>query len=345
MLQRGLSVKQPTVLFIDDEPRVLRAMQRLLRPHSKVLLAESGLEALEILCLEPVDVIVCDQRMPGMNGTEVLAEARRLSPRSMRILLTGYADLDAAINALNQGHIYRYLSKPWSNDALIETVQDAARIAMATPVEAAAVEVADEINAEQESPSQFLSESVRRDVSVLVLDDGNAIKLLDPISQAGIRVEAVENLDTLLILLEQQAVGVILVNDQLLGMSADVVVNRIRSEHPDVMMIILAQHADIGQLSQLINAGSIYRFLPVPLSSRAVLASTKAALARHMHLRSQPKRRQIERQSLEAAAHTDFEPQLNTDIPKSSENADLLFRHGGRQSWWRRLFGLFSPST
>lgn len=343
-------MKQPTVLFIDDEPRVLRAMQRLLRPHSKVLLAESGLEALEILCLEPVDVIVCDQRMPGMSGTDVLAEARRLSPRSMRILLTGYADLDAAINALNQGHIYRYLSKPWSNEVLIETVQDAARIAMATPVEAAAVEVADEINAEQESPAQFLNESVRRDVSVLVLDDGNAHKLLDPMAQAGIKVDTVDNLDTLLVLLEQQAVGAVLVSDQKLGVSPDLAVRRIRTEHPNVMIIVLAQHADIAQLSQLINAGSIYRFLPHPLHSREILASTKAALARHMHLRSQPKRRQQERQNHHYAlqefttddnGHVLSEP----EIPKSSNNAELLFQHGGRQSWWRRLFGLFSPST
>ena len=326
---------QPTVLFIDDEPRILRAMQRLLRPHSKVLVAESGLEALELLSLENVDVIVCDQRMPGMTGVEVLAEARRLSPRSMRILLTGYADLDAAVNALNQGHIYRYLNKPWTNEVLIETVQEAARIAMATPRLSAAREVADEITAEQQRPAHFLADTARREVAVLVLDNGNDLNTaLEPLSRAGVRLHQAHNVDTAQVLLDQQAVGVALINAVAVGGATTELVNQIREQYPEVMMIVVSREADIAHLAGLINAGSIYRFLPHPLDERVVQASVKAALAKHIHQRSRNN----------SAPEPD--PQVEEDIrAESSANAELLFNHGGNRGWFSRLISLFRPGS
>lgn len=328
---------QPTVLFIDDEPRILRAMQRLLRPHSKVLVAESGLEALELLCLERVDVIVCDQRMPGMSGTEVLTEARRLSPRSMRILLTGYADLDAAMGALNQGHIYRYLNKPWTNEALIETVLEAARIAMATPRVSAAMEVADEISAEREKPTLFLSDSARREVGVLVLDEGADLnQALAGLQRAGVRLHQAQNVETALVMLEQQAVGAVVINAMVTAGHTNHFVEQVRNLHPEVMMIVISKEADIAHLASLINAGSIYRFLPHPLDPHLVQASVKAALARHMHQRSRLQN---------PPAIEPFQDEEEDAVPRSSENAAILFKHGSRQNWFSRLLSIFRPSA
>ena len=92
------TVTKARVLFVDDEPRVLTTMRILFRSHYEVFLAESGAKALELLKTQPVDVIVSDQRMPGMTGIELLRAARELNPNAMRILLTGYADLDAGKN-------------------------------------------------------------------------------------------------------------------------------------------------------------------------------------------------------------------------------------------------------
>jgi response regulator RpfG family c-di-GMP phosphodiesterase len=116
-----------TVLCVDDEPSILSALKRVLRSEDcKVLLAGGGLEALALLEEHPVDVVVSDMRMPGMDGAELLAQVRARWPGTSRILLTGYADMKATIAAINEGQIYRYIHKPWEEDELRLTVRQAA---------------------------------------------------------------------------------------------------------------------------------------------------------------------------------------------------------------------------
>jgi len=113
------------LLIVDDEPQNLRALERLFRPHYQVLLANSGAEALEVLRDHDVAVIITDQRMPGMTGIELLKSTVTLRPRMVRIILTGYTDVDALVEAINCGQVYRYVSKPWSNEELLLTVKRA----------------------------------------------------------------------------------------------------------------------------------------------------------------------------------------------------------------------------
>src|SRR3546814_612323 len=120
------------VLFVDDEPRVLTTMRILFRARYELFFAESGAAALELLKTQPIDVIVSDQRMPGMTGIELLRTARELNPNAMRILLTGYSDLNAIIGSINEGEIFRFINKPWSNDDLTTTVARAVSAARAT---------------------------------------------------------------------------------------------------------------------------------------------------------------------------------------------------------------------
>ncbi|NSL55158.1 MULTISPECIES: HD domain-containing phosphohydrolase [Uliginosibacterium] len=116
----------PVLLLVDDEPNVLSALRRLLRPSGYQLhLAGSGAEALELLSREPVDLIVSDMRMPGLSGAELLAQARARWPDTLRILLTGYAEVSSAIAAINEGGIYRYIAKPWNDEELLKTLQQA----------------------------------------------------------------------------------------------------------------------------------------------------------------------------------------------------------------------------
>ncbi len=110
--------KRGTVLFVDDERRVLTSMRAMFRRDYDVLLANSGPEALSLLDDHEVDVIVSDQRMPGMTGVEVLKQVKELAPASMRILLTGYADLKAIEDSINEGEVFRYLTKPCPSDEL-----------------------------------------------------------------------------------------------------------------------------------------------------------------------------------------------------------------------------------
>lgn len=118
-----------TLLLVDDEPNILSAISRLLRREGyRILTAETPLEAFEILAKNPVHVILSDQRMPDMTGTEFFARVRQLYPDTIRIVLTGYADLDSVTGAINRGAIYKFLTKPWDDDQLREQIREGFRL-------------------------------------------------------------------------------------------------------------------------------------------------------------------------------------------------------------------------
>ncbi len=119
----------PALLLIDDEENVLRALQRVLRRDGyRILATTSAGEALELMAANQVGVIVADQRMPEMKGVEFLRKAKQLHPDSMRIVLTGYTELKSVTNAVNEGAIYKFLTKPWDDDQLRENVREAFRL-------------------------------------------------------------------------------------------------------------------------------------------------------------------------------------------------------------------------
>ena len=122
------------ILFVDDEKRVLNAMRGLFRRDYELFLANEGAEAVRIAAENDIDVIVADQRMPGMTGIEVLAEIKRRSPRTVRILLTGYADPSAVEGSINIGEVFRFLSKPCPPKMLRDTLSLAIEAARTAPV-------------------------------------------------------------------------------------------------------------------------------------------------------------------------------------------------------------------
>jgi response regulator RpfG family c-di-GMP phosphodiesterase len=114
----------PRILCVDDEPSILSALKRLFRPDGyTIFTATSGAEGLALLEKEPVDLIISDMRMPEMNGAQFLEKVFERWPDTKRLLLTGYADASSTIAAINQGKIFRYISKPWNDDELIITVR------------------------------------------------------------------------------------------------------------------------------------------------------------------------------------------------------------------------------
>ena len=117
---------KPTILLVDDEESILNSLRRLLRGQPfDVVLAGSGAQALEIMAAQPIDLVMSDARMPGMDGAQLLAEVHRLYPATSRILLSGYADLPTIIKAINEGQIHRYIGKPWNDDELKLILQQA----------------------------------------------------------------------------------------------------------------------------------------------------------------------------------------------------------------------------
>ena len=121
--------KLPCVVLVDDDELVLSTLRALLELDGgfQVLEFTDSLRAIEELGRLPVDIVISDYLMPGMNGVDVLKKARSLQPEAMRILLTGFADKQNAIRALNEAGIYQYLEKPWDNDQLLMVLQNALR--------------------------------------------------------------------------------------------------------------------------------------------------------------------------------------------------------------------------
>ena len=115
-----------TLLFVDDEPGILSSLRRLFRPHGyRILVAESGALGLAELEKTPVDLVISDMRMPEMDGATFLKAVRQRWPDTVRILLTGYADVTSTVAAINEGEIYRYVSKPWDDTEIVNTVREA----------------------------------------------------------------------------------------------------------------------------------------------------------------------------------------------------------------------------
>jgi serine/threonine-protein kinase len=124
---------RPRLLFVDDEQRVLNSMRIMFRRQFDLFLASHGAEALDIVKDKDIDVIVADHRMPKMTGVEVLSKVRAMSPRTVRILLTGYADLDAVEGSINESEVFRFLTKPCAPKQLRETIELAAKLAREAP--------------------------------------------------------------------------------------------------------------------------------------------------------------------------------------------------------------------
>jgi len=118
------------ILCVDDEPNVLSALRRMFMLEGcTISIADSGAAALQAMANDRFDVIISDMQMPEMNGAQLLQQVREQWPDTMRLLLTGTADLANAVAAINQGEIYRYISKPWNDDELLGVVKSAVELA------------------------------------------------------------------------------------------------------------------------------------------------------------------------------------------------------------------------
>ena len=113
------------ILLVDDEPANLRMLQRLLANEYDVMTAESGEEGIAVLRAHDIALILSDQRMPGMTGLEFLKEAAEMRSHTVRLILTGYTDIDTLVEAINSGVVYKYITKPWSNADLVQSLRRA----------------------------------------------------------------------------------------------------------------------------------------------------------------------------------------------------------------------------
>ncbi|AJE22186.1 response regulator [Azotobacter chroococcum] len=262
------------ILFIDDEERILRSLAMQFRRHYEVLTESDPQRALERLQDEPVHIVVCDQRMPKMNGAELLTRAREIAPQTLRILLTGYSDLDAAIEALNGGGIFRYLTKPWDPQEMAATLRQAAEIAArqgplasrpAPPCPAAAL-------------------------NVLLLDEAaDTLACVEAFCAAGgHRLLRAHSLDEALAQLNAEPVDVLVSDLRLAGEDTAPLLKSLAQAHPRLLSLVVTPFCDTQALLRLINEAQIFRYLPKPVRRGLFDKGLQAAAEQVAQWRAQP---------------------------------------------------------
>ncbi|MDV7213569.1 response regulator [Azotobacter beijerinckii] len=262
------------ILFIDDEERILRSLAMQFRRHYEVLTESDPQRALQRLQDEPVQIVVCDQRMPKMNGAQLLTRAQEIAPQTLRILLTGYSDLDAAVEALNGGGIFRYLTKPWDPQEMALTLRQAAEVAVRQSQVASLPASA--------CPSSALS--------VLLLDEAaDTQACVEAFCQAGgHRLLRAASLDEALAQLNAEPVDVLVSDLRLAGEDTAPLLKSLAQAHPRLLSLVVTPFCDTQALLRLINEAQIFRYLPKPVRRGLFDKGLQAAAEQVARWRAQP---------------------------------------------------------
>ena len=269
------------ILFVDDEERILRSLALQFRREYEVLTESDPQRALQRLKTEQVHVLVSDQRMPGMTGAELLAAAQLIAPQTLRILLTGYSDLDAAVDALNNGGIFRYLTKPWDAQEMAFTLRQAGELALRqTPPVAPAAAVA-------ALPAAGLN-------LLLLDDDPQTLAVVAEFCVAGgHRLLRASSVAHALQVLNQEPIDLLVSDLTLAGESTAPLLKTLARVHPRLLSLVVTPFQDTQALLKLINEAQIFRYLPKPIRKGLFDKGLQAAAAQALLLRSQPVERVV----------------------------------------------------
>jgi eukaryotic-like serine/threonine-protein kinase len=268
------SVKRARVLFVDDEERILSALKSLFRDRYHVFTTTDANKALEFIGKHFMHVIVSDQRMPAMVGVELLRQSREISPRSVRMLLTGYSDLAAIVGSINDGEVYRFISKPWDNSELQTIVAEGVTIAL---------ELADTGSVAPELPA-------RMDAGILVLDEDEEIfRVVRELIGELCPVAHAADIDSALAVLQQREIAVVVTD---VGFGQDpltAMLKLLKQEHPQILSIVVTGASDSELVIELINQAQIFRFLNKPVNVRLLRGHVHAALQRYLAFGQAPR--------------------------------------------------------
>ncbi|WP_201532502.1 MULTISPECIES: response regulator [unclassified Psychrobacter] len=275
-------MQKPKIAFIDDEPRILRSLKMHFRQSHDVFITTDASELMKYVSEHDVQVVISDQRMPDKQGTEVLRDIKAASPNTLRILLTGYADLNAVIDSVNEGEIYRYITKPWQNDELKQIVNKATEIAQQTQ------EITQ--NTMQGNDTQKVSGGITgSNRNILVLDDDESVyQQIKSHFKSAYTVSWASNLEQAAKLLQKKRFGVTITDSTLNKENITPIVYALKNIQPDLMVLMLTEFKDAHMVIDLINKGQVYRCLPRPTNFSIMSISLDRAFDHHERLVEQP---------------------------------------------------------
>jgi serine/threonine-protein kinase len=267
------SIRKARVLFIDDEERILSALKSQFRDQYHVFTTTDGDKALDFISKYGMHVIVSDQRMPNMLGVDLLSRSRDISPNSVRILLTGYSDLAAIVGSINEGEVYRFISKPWDNIELKTVVNEAVTIGL---------ELAKTKSVAADLPKRI-------DAAVLVLDKNEEIfRVVRELAGSMCTVAYASNVETAIDEMQEQEIAVVVIDVDFGQNQLTSMLKLLKQENPQILSIVVTSASDSELVIDLINQAQIFRFLNKPVSVALMRKHLHSALKRYLAYKKSP---------------------------------------------------------
>jgi serine/threonine-protein kinase len=291
--------KKAKLLFVDDEERILNALRSVFRGHYNVFTASSGPEAMEFMKRFHPHVVISDQRMPEMTGVEFLRQIKDIAPHTVRILLTGYSDLASIVGSINDGEVFRFISKPWDNAEIQKIVGEAAAIAL---------ELADMATSPVILPEKL-------DCGVLVIEPGQSVfRAANELIGGVCPVLHAPDIDRALAALQEQEIAVIVADIGRGDEKSLAAFKLLKQDHPEILAIVMTEASDSELVIDLINQAQVFRFLTKPLNLKLLQQHVQAALARYQSFRKSPKLLKQHRVAAARAADTSLLDALRSRI-------------------------------
>jgi serine/threonine protein kinase/AmiR/NasT family two-component response regulator len=266
-------VKQARLLIVDDDERILAALKSIFRQRYHVFTTTDGNKALDFITRYQMHVIISDQRMPIMLGVELLRQSHEISPLSVRILLTGYSDLAAIVGSINDGEVYRFISKPWDNKALQAVVDEASTIAL---------ELAD-------TKTKPVSLPEKMDAGVLVVDqDEDVFRVVRELIGGLCPVVYADGTDAALSMLKKHEIAVVVADVESSQDQLGSMLKLLKQEYPQILSIVATKAKDAEMVIDLINQAQVFRILHKPINVTMLKAQVHAALQRYLTYQQAP---------------------------------------------------------
>lgn len=318
MIQRPAKLK---IVFVDDEPMILEGLSQLFDMMYDVQTFSNGQDAINYVREHPeVAIVVSDQRMPGLKGIDVLKAIKDISPDTIRMLLTGFADADAILDSVNVGEVFRYVKKPWNPEELVALMSLAATTHLerkkARAAKAAAAALASppppvpesfslqqaalsELKKQQSVEAQFLNKlaqssgnqierafhSASGKPKILVVDDEQGVlTALSQLLSDTYEVLTAKSADEALALLKQDSFMTLLLTDQRMPKKTgtDFLIES-RELAPMVPKILITAYTDVEDIIRLINEGQIYRYVQKPWNPEKLRELISEAVELYLH--------------------------------------------------------------
>jgi len=305
---------KPVVLFVDDEERIVRLLKIMFRREYDVYTALSAREAIGLLETIPVDVLASDQRMPETTGIELLSQVRARWPETVRVLLTGYSDLVAIIGAVNEGEVYRFLSKPWNQTELREVIAEAVEVARAARSTRQAISP---VWTGSKNEAQFSISS-----QLLAIDgcDADRQEVVEMFAR-DYSVHAAPSVEEAIRILSQEQIGVVVTNAEVDGVDMTALLSELARIDPAITVVVMTEAPHSDTVIKLINSGKIYRFAIKPISPNLFRLAVNAAMREHHRRLADPRvvRQRMQRDAVNQAGIDELYSSFVTSLQHFTE--------------------------